>query len=550
MNTFLFVRLVPVLLLIGGTINARTVSAAAGDFYGVDYFQSSIYKFTPSGTRSTFATGLQHPSVIAFDKAGNIYFGEGDVNASNRITQITATGTKSTFVTGIDPLGMRFDGNGYLFVADKLTQSIVKVSPFGAKSTFASVPNISDLVFDAAGNLYAADFGAEGISNDSSGAIYKFAPNGTKTTFASGLYRPRYLAFDFLGNLFVAADVGTCFGCTGPNSAIFKFKPDGTKTTFVSGIYGCEALSCDAAGNLFADVRPATGVNLLKILPSGNATTFAASTQTNGLAFEPPHGVPINLATRMQVLNGDNVVIAGFIITGSGGKQVIIRGLGPSLAAAGIQGALQDPILELHYPGGVTVNTNDNWKDTQASVIQASGLAPKDDRESAFSFNLAPGTYTVVLKGKNNGTGIGLIEVYDVDGSPACQLANISTRGHVGTGNDVLIGGFILGGNGARVLVRALGPSLTKAGIAGALSDPQLSLRNGNGVEIAFNDVWGLTYTVDDTNPDQIRATGIPPSDDDEAAIIATLPAGNYTAIVQGYNGATGVGLVEVYNLQ
>ena len=553
MNTFtsLFGRLASVVLMAGGILSARTVSASAGDLYAVDYFQSTIFKYSPSGTRSTFATGLQYPSVIAFDKAGNVYVGEGDSSSSgvNRITKITAAGSRSTFVTGITPRGMRFDANGNLFVGDALTQSIVKVSPSGAKSTFAAVPNIEDVIFDAAGNLYAADYAPAGISNDSHGAIYKFAPNGTKTTFASGLYRPRYFALDFYGNLFVTADVGTCFGCTGPNSAIFKLKPDGTKTTYASGFYGFQGLICDSAGNVFADAFSKTNLDLLKILPSGNASTFAASARGDGMAFEPPHGVPLNISTRMHVLNGDNVVIAGFIITGTGGKSVVIRGLGPSLAAAGIQGALQDPILELHYPGGF-VNTNDNWKDTQASAIQGTGLAPKDDRESAFSYNLAPGAYTVVMKGKNNGTGIGLIEVYDVDGSPACQLANISTRGHVGIGDDVLIGGFILGGNGARVLVRALGPSLAKAGITGVLSDPDLSLRNGNGTEIAFNGVWGLTYSVDDTNPDQIRATGIPPSDQNEAAIVATLPAGNYTAIVQGNNGATGVGLVEVYNLQ
>jgi len=553
MNTFtsLFGRLASVILIVGGILSARTVSAAAGDLYAVDGFQSTIFKYTPSGARSTFATGLQNPSVIAFDKAGNVYVGEGISSEGYRITKITAAGSRSTFVNGIRPRGMKFDASGNLFVADYSTQSIVKVSPSGAKSTFAAVPNVTDVIFDAAGNLYATNSGSTGFGADGSdGAIYKFTPNGTKTTFASPLYRPTYLAFDFNGNLFVAADVQGCFlGCASPQSAVLKFKPDGTKSTLASGFSGFTGLTCDPAGYVFAEAFSKTGLDLFKILPSGHSITFAASARGDGLAFEPPHGVPLNISTRMQVLNGENVVIAGFIITGTGGKSVVIRGLGPSLAVAGVQGALQDPILELHYPGGF-VNTNDNWKDTQASAIQGTGLAPKDDRESAFSYNLAPGAYTVVMKGKNNGTGIGLIEVYDVDGSPACQLANISTRGHVGLGDNVLIGGFILGGNGARVLVRALGPSLAKAGVTGVLSDPDLSLRDGNGTEIAFNGVWGLTYTVDDTNPDQIRATGIPPSDQNEAAIVATLPAGNYTAIVQGNKGATGVGLVEVYNLQ
>ena len=506
-------------------------------------FWREILRGKPKGGRSPSSSAVPNPPAIALDKAGNVYIGEENGTASPQVSKFTPAGTKSTFATGISPSGLRFDANGNLFVADSISQSIVKLTPFGARSTFAAVPNITDLIFDRAGNLYAADDGAPGSAGDGHGAIYKFTSNGTKTTFASGLYRPRNLAFDFSDNLFVSAYAGICFACTGPNSIILKFMPDGTKSTFASGFYGIDGLICDAAGNVFAGARSETNANLLKILPSGSASIFAASTVADGLAFEPPHGVPLNIATRMRVQTGENVLIAGFIITGTGGKSVVIRGIGPSLAAAGIQGALQDPILELHYPGGF-VNTNDNWKDTQASAIQATGLAPKDDRESAFSYNLAPGTYTVVMKGKNNGTGIGLVEVYDVDGSPACQLANISTRGHVGIGDDVMIGGFILGGNGARVIVRAIGPSLTQAGIAGALPDTKLSLRDVNGTEIASNDDWQATQKA------EIQATGVPPTNNLESAIVTTLPNGNYTAIVSSPQGATGVALVEVYNLQ
>jgi hypothetical protein len=243
------------------------------------------------------------------------------------------------------------------------------------------------------------------------------------------------------------------------------------------------------------------------------------------------------------VQGGDNVLIGGFIITETGGKSVVIRGIGPSLASVGVQGALQDPVLELHYPGGF-VNVNDNWQDTQPSQIQATGLAPTDTRESAFTYNLGPGNYTIVLKGKNNGAGIGLIEVYDIQPS-AGRLANISTRGFVGAGDNVMIGGFILGGgNGtARILIRAIGPSLAAFGVSNPLQNPTVTLRDGNGTQLNYNNDWA------ETNGTEVYLTGLGPSNQSESAILTTLPNGNYTAVVAGLDGGTGVGLVEVYNL-
>jgi hypothetical protein len=223
----------------------------------------------------------------------------------------------------------------------------------------------------------------------------------------------------------------------------------------------------------------------------------------------------------------------------------VLRGIGPSLTAAGVSGALQDPIIELHLPNG-SIRVNDNWKDgASPDAIQQSGLAPGDDRESALLEGLGPGNYSVVVKGKNNTIGVGLVELYDVTTNSATtlKLANISTRGFVGTGDNVMIGGFILGGNGGKVIVRAIGPSLSSAGIASALPDTFLSLRDGNGTELASNDDWKNTQLA------EIQATGIPPSSDRESAILMTLPNGNYTAIVSGYQGATGVALVEAYNL-
>jgi hypothetical protein len=216
------------------------------------------------------------------------------------------------------------------------------------------------------------------------------------------------------------------------------------------------------------------------------------------------------------------------------------------LADAGIANPLADPVLELHASDQSVITSNDNWKDSDEANISATGLAPANLLESAIVETLDPGSYTAVVSGKNGGTGIGLVEVYDLDQSDDSQLANISTRASVQTGNNVMIGGFILGGGGANstVLIRALGPSLTPFGISGALSDPSLELHDSDGTLIGSNNDWK------DTQQTEIEATGLQPSNDSESALLETLGPAAYTAIVMGQGGVTGVGLVEVYRLQ
>ena len=205
-----------------------------------------------------------------------------------------------------------------------------------------------------------------------------------------------------------------------------------------------------------------------------------------------------------------------------------------------------DPVMELHDSSGAVIATNDNWKDTQEAEIEATGVAPTDDRESAIVSSLDPGAYTVILSGANDTTGIGSVEAYDLDLTAGSKLANISTRGFVDTGDNVMIGGLIIGpintGDGT-VLLRAIGPSLAGAGIQDALQDPVLELHDSNGDIVATNDDWM------DTQETEIEATGIAPTDPRESAILQTLAAGPYTAIVRGKNNTTGVALVEAYQL-
>jgi hypothetical protein len=254
----------------------------------------------------------------------------------------------------------------------------------------------------------------------------------------------------------------------------------------------------------------------------------------------------LNISTRARVQTGDNVLIGGFILSGNEAKKVIIRAIGPSLGGFSIQGALQDPTLELHGKNGVLIASNDNWKQTQQAAIQATGIPPSDDRESAIIATLVAQSsgYTAIVRGKNSTTGVALVEVYDLDPAADSKLANISTRARVETGDNVMIGGFIVGPGATEVLVRGIGPSLTNAGVPGALQDPTLELHNQQGALIGANDNWKTTQQA------AIQATGIPPTDDRESAILAILSPGGNTAILRGKNSTTGVGLVEVYAIK
>jgi hypothetical protein len=253
----------------------------------------------------------------------------------------------------------------------------------------------------------------------------------------------------------------------------------------------------------------------------------------------------VNLSTRMLVQTGDNVGIGGFIITGGAAKHVLVRAIGPSLSRFGIPNPLADPVLELHGPGSFVTVTNDNWRDTQQAAIEATGIPPTDDRESAIDATLVPGNYTAIVKGKNNTTGLALVEVYDL-AQGVGKLGNISTRAFVGTGGNIVIAGFMLDNNGGddRIVVRGLGPSLSGFGLAPLLADPTLELRDANGVLLISNNDW-------QDNPaqaTQITAAGLAPGNTKEAAIAATLPPGVYTALLAGLNGTTGIGIVEVYD--
>jgi hypothetical protein len=241
-------------------------------------------------------------------------------------------------------------------------------------------------------------------------------------------------------------------------------------------------------------------------------------------------------------------MIGGFIIAGNTPRKVAIRGMGPSLASFGITDFLADPFLELRSSSGALLQSNDNWKDTQQTEIENIGLAPNDNHEAVMVATLNPGAYTALLTGKDGTTGIGLVEIYDANPGGDSQLGNISTRGFVQGGNNVLIAGFILGNNSGsdRIAIRGLGPSLSQFGLNPVLADPTLELHDSNGATLIANDDW----ETDPVSAANLTANNLAPADPKEAAIFTSLPPGTFTSILAGKSGGTGIGIVEVYNLK
>lgn len=334
------------------------------------------------------------------------------------------------------------------------------------------------------------------------------------------------------------------------DTVTWTWKASGHSVT--SGVPGASSGLFDSgisnAGKIFSHTFTDPGTFAYYCKPHGGCCGMVASVTVAAPSPTPDPNVParpLNISTRLGVQADDQVLIAGFTIDGSVPKRILLRAIGPSLGELGIPNPLADPFLELHASDQTTITTNDNWKVPAEADIDATGLAPANDLESAIVITLDPGQYTAIVKGNENGTGVALVDVYDIDESTEAQLTNISTRGFVGMENDVMIGGFILGGGGgsATVLVRAIGPTLTGLGVTGALADPTLELRDANAMVVRSNDNWKDSQRTD------IEGTNLQPPDDLESAVLSTLMPGQYTAIVAGKDGLTGVALVEVYRL-
>jgi hypothetical protein len=351
--------------------------------------------------------------------------------------------------------------------------------------------------------------------------LFSWSAPGTRNLLATG---SRYFSINS-GNTNIVAFNQNASGDFGD----WLSEPCPQNNPYVQNAFGCVEQVADV------EATSPEGVNLDVIGYDLNTSTVVS---TLG-----------NISTRLRVLGGDNVLIGGMIATGTAGKRVILRAIGPSLTGLGISGALADPTLEL-YQGNTLLASNDDWHNsTQQTDIQNSGFAPSNNAEAAIIWTLTPNQgYTAVVRGKNGTTGVGVVEAYDLDHTAASKLGNISTRGFVDVDDNVMIAGLIVtpnNGGSIKVLARALGPTLGDLGVPGFVTDPTLDLVNSNGAVIRSNNNW----KDDPQQRAQIEAAGLGPSHDEEAALVETVAPGAYTAIVRGNNRTTGVGLVEVYNI-
>jgi uncharacterized delta-60 repeat protein len=355
----------------------------------------------------------------------------------------------------------------------------------------------------------------------------------------------------------VGGKVRTSFGDLNGGAYGAVLQPDGNivavgfnATQTSSGVDFALARYLGSSGSPTATPTPTPTSTSTPTPPATPTPTPAATPTPTPAGTATPTPTPaaqaINLSTRMRVQTGDNVGIGGFIITGTAPKHVLLRAIGPSLTQFGVPNVLADPVLELHGPGAFVTITNNDWRDTQEAQIQASGIPPTNNLESAIDATLTPGAYTAIVRGNGNTSGVALIEVYDLSQAVLAMLANISTRAFVSTGDNIVIAGFMLGGNSGndRIVVRGIGPSLAAFGVSNVLANPTLELRDGNGALLVANNDW-------QDNPAQaaeLTAAGLAPTNNLESGIAMTLSPGLYTALLAGLNNGTGIGLVEVYD--
>ena len=321
-----------------------------------------------------------------------------------------------------------------------------------------------------------------------------------------------------------------------------------TPLTFAASSSNAEIVEVKVSGSNLLVSGKASGT--AQVTVTGTDVDGVSISQTFDVQVINAPGRLVNISTRLQVRTDDEVLIGGFIMRGDAAKRVLVRAIGPSLSSRGIEGVLADPVLELFDGAGNQIGSNDSWEDNNKQETIDTGIAPTSNKEAAILATLpssAEGVgYTAIVRGVGNTTGIAVVEVYDLDSGPGSTLLNIATRGRVGSADErVMIGGFFLGGaESKRILIRALGPSLANAGVTGTLADPRLELVDGNGNSLQTNNDWQTSGQAD-----EIQQSGLAPTNSKEAAVVRTLSAGAYTAIVRGAGDSTGVASVEIYQL-
>lgn len=563
--------------------------------------QANFTASSPSTTRA----GLSGPLALSLDGAGNLWVADGNNRRVmlHRAAALKSNGADADLVLGQsdfnsgapgtgssgfnNPYGLVIGQSGSLWVSDFTYNRVLRFDSALSKSNGAPADSVlgqadfsginppqnpsqsgmslpARLAVDAGGNLWVPNRGFNRIQRFSGQDNLVLAalsvtanPSIGGTVTGAGSY-----PVGSTQPIAASANVGFTFlnwsdGLTqNPRSVVIvsggssytanfaAFTPTPTPTPTFAPTPTVTPLPT------FAPTASPTPAATVTPTPSRTPTPPLSPTNTPAPTITPvPPATPtptplgarlINLSTRLRVDTGSNVGIAGFVVSG-GSKRVLVRALGPSLANFGVNGGLQDPRLVL-MAGSVAVAENDNWRSTQQAEIQATGLAPSDDRECAVVATLPAGSYTAILSGSSGTTGVSIVEVYDLETGSSGRLVNVSTRGRVETDERVMIGGFVVSGGTKRVIVRGIGPALTGFGVPGALQNPSIQLFAG-GTLLSGNDDWRSIQAP------EIITSGFPPTDDRESAIVATLGSGAYTVVVRGVGDTSGVGLVEIYEL-
>jgi uncharacterized repeat protein (TIGR01451 family) len=541
------------------TIQATINNAAAGTT--ITNQGSIAYDADGNGTNEASAltddpnvAGANNPTSFVAHSAPAI------TSANNPTFKVGTTGAFSVITTGVPSgPGMSITATG------ALPSGVAFLNNNNGTATLSGTPN------------------SNGIYHITITASNGTPPNATQNFTLTVVQAPAITSADnttFQENMPGSFTVTTTGFPTGPNMSITRTGALPSGLVFTNNNDGTAILQGTPAARSAGSYRLTIGANngvtptvaqnftLIITAPTASPTPTATATPTptatpTATATATPTATPsgsatptatpaqaLNISTRLRVEVGDKVMIGGFIITGNASKAVLLRGMGPSLLSAGLPAAsiLKDPVLELHGPNGSLITQNDNWKDSpQRAQFEGTIFQPTDDREAVIVATLPPGAYTAILTGTGQTTGIGLVEIYDRNPAVDSALGNVSTRGFVQTGNNVLIGGFTLGGNNnsSRIAIRGLGPSLAQYGLSNVLADPVLELHDSNGVLIS-NDNW----TDDPVMATALTVNGLAPQNGHESGIFASLPPGQFTVILAGKNGGVGIGLVEIYNVK
>ena len=528
-------------------IGTGSPSAASGS---VTPNQAQTITFTNPGAQNLGTS----PTLTAAASSGlAVTF----TSSTSGVCTITAGGTLTLVTSGTCTINADQAGNANFAPAPRVTQSFTVSSKISQAIVFGAVP--TNVTVGATGTVSATG-GASGnpIVFASTTPSTCSVSGSTVTGLAAGTCT---ISANQAGNATYdpAPQVTQGFTITGKASQSIVF--GAAPTNFMIGSTGTVSATGGASGNpiAFASTTPSTcsisGNTVTGLAPgtctisadqAGNATYDPASQVTQSFDIASPPRMS-NISTRMQVLTGDDALIGGFVIAGSTNKRVAIVATGPSLVPFGITNALTNPTLRLvRSSDQAVIATSDNWQTAANQAdLTAAGFAPSNPLEAAILIDLAPGAYTAIIEGAGGVTGVSVIGVYEVN-HPETPLVNISTRGRVLTGNDVMIGGFVISGAGPQTLaIVATGPSLAAFGIANPLANPRITLvRSSDQAVLATNDNWQA-----DANAAQLNAAGFAPTNPLESGLCVTLPPGAYTVIVEGVNGGTGVAVVGVYRV-